>query len=165
MEADMDLKTVLQKYKDLRSTLIRNVQDVVNLRNKMSFASTEMLQRTTATASVKSSRATFQLHSQIDEVCLATKVTLAELTDVVFKTKAVVISTEHSQQGPVDSTYLASFMADLEQQYILELGIVEAIISNTGGDIDQDSLTTMIACFEYPPYLADARIDALLQTL
>jgi hypothetical protein len=160
----MDLKVVLQKYKDLRSRLIENVQEVVNLRNKMSFVSTEMLQRTITTVSVKSSRVTFQLHGQIDELCSATNDTLVELSDAVCKVKEVVLSTEN-RDGPVDSVYLACFKADLEQQYFLESGIVTAIIGNSGSDIDQDSLTTMIACFEYPPYLADSRIDTLLQTL
>jgi hypothetical protein len=159
----MELKASLESYRDRRIQLISRTQELAQLRNKMSYLSTDQLSRAGASA-IQSSRLAVQLNS---EICEAGSTVQELLRLVLADTKAVkcTILTLPPEFQTFSSEFIGRFVGDLEQQHNLEYSIVDAIVNAESSAIDQDSLTTMMACFEYPPYLTEGRLDSVLAGL
>mmetsp|Transcript_24674 Transcript_24674/g.49531 ORF Transcript_24674/g.49531 Transcript_24674/m.49531 type:complete len:157 (+) Transcript_24674:189-659(+) len=155
------MKAALQKYSDSRQQLINSLQHLMSLRNKMSYVSADMLRKQGA-VTMKSSRLTFQLSDSIDSATMDCKEKLLELSRAVSYVKELTLAKDNNSF--VDESYMAALVSELEQQYILECSITEGLCSNPTVEIDQDSVTSMMACFEYPPYLSDAKLEAFLLT-
>ena len=162
MDPAVNLKRCLQVYKDKRQQLIKKIQDIINVRNQLTYVSVEALEK--ASTTTKSSRVTFKLHEKMAELSSELHIILSELSDSVIKLKEITMTVD-SKNCKVDVSCIEELLSGIEQQYTLENSITESILNASLAEIDQDSLTTMIACFEYPPYLVEARLDALLTTI
>lgn len=161
----MELKALLESYSELRSQLVKKTQEIVQLHSKLSYLSADRL-ASSGVGQVDASRASLQIDEEISDV-------RGEAKEILQKAFAAAKSIKSSfgdqctaagSSLPLDKEFVANFARNFEQQVTLEYSIVDAICSNTAG-IDQDSLTTMLACFEYPPYLADSSFNAVVDAL
>jgi hypothetical protein len=150
------IKAELQRVKSLRKTLLSSVQEVVNLRNRLTFLSNDALQKAVG-VDVKSSRLTFRLHDRISEVKESMAGVVTELNEACLAL-SVLAKEEHS----IDAQFLQKLINDIEQQVLLETAISDKILAEDSHLIDQDSIVTMIACFEFPPYLDESNMEAIL---
>jgi hypothetical protein len=60
----------------------------------------------------------------------------------------------------LDFDYLKGFVSNVEQQLVLELSIVD-YLSNLDNVTEHDQMVTMMACYEYSPYLRLEDLDAV----
>lgn len=162
MECWIAFKQLLESHQKHRLKLISKTQDLVQLRNKQTFLTAEKL-ADAGTTSVKSSRMLLQLDDQISDASISLREELCTVLSSIKGVKSCVLALP--KDGKIDCEFLSTFMCDMEQQHNLEYRIVDSIVCYTASEIDQDSLTTMIACFEYPPYMSDSRMDALISSL
>lgn len=159
----MELKALFESYRSHRSQLVKKTQEIVQLHNKLSYLSADRL-ASSGVGQVDASRAGLQVDEEINEARTEAKELLQSAFAVAKNVKSSVVNCPAGQSMPLDNDFITRFVRDFEQQVNLEYSIVDAICTNTPG-IDQDSLTTMLACFEYPPYLADSSFDAVVAAL
>lgn len=159
MESVSGIKLCLKDYKESRAKLVRQVQELVNVRNQLTYVSSDMLQKAIG-VDILSSRTTYRLSSRLDELVSSIEATKSEIMQAltVLASKVPV----KAKDATIDNDYLANVVSQMTQQTALESIIVDKLLSPDGALIDQDSLTTYIACFEYPPYLVEADLDAVL---
>lgn len=159
MDSVTGIKLCIKHYKDSRAKLVRQVQELVNVRNQLTYVSSDMLQKAIG-VDISASRATYRLSSRLDELLSSIETTKSELMEALTTLSSKV--PVKAKDAPVDNDYLENLVNQITQQSTLENIIVDKLLSPDGALIDQDSLTTYIACFEYPPYLAEADLDAVL---
>jgi hypothetical protein len=159
----MELKASLERYRDRRIELINRTHELAQLRNKMSYLCTDQLSSAGASA-IQSSRLTIQLNSEICEASNTVKELLRLVLADAKTVKCSILSLPPEFQA-FSNEFMCRFVGDLEQQHNLEYSIADAIVNAESSAIDQDSLTTMMACFEYPPYLPEGRLDSVLAGL
>ena len=159
MESITGIKLYLRNYKDSREKLVKLTQEFVNVRNQLTFVSSDMLQKTIG-VDVKASRATYRLNSRLEELTSSISETNEEISEAVTNLNSKLPSGK-AKDGLIDHDTLIGVINQIHQQSTLESIIVNKLLSTDGALIDSDSLTTFIACFEYPPYLVED-VDALL---
>ena len=160
MESITSFKLFLRNYKESRATLVKQIQEFINVRNQLTFVSSDMLQKTIG-VDIKASRATYRLDSRLEELTASIAETKEEVNEAVRNLNSKLPTTK-SKEGLIDNDTLTSIINQIQQQSVLECIIVDKLLSPDGALIDADSLTTFIACFEHPPYLVEAELDALL---
>ena len=160
MESITSIKLFLRNYKESRATLVKQIQEYINVRNQLTFVSSDMLQKTIG-VDIKASRATYRLDSRLEELTSSIAETKEEVNEAVSNLNSK-LPTPKTKEGLIDNDTLTSIINQIQQQSVLECIIVDKLLSADGALIDADSLTTLIACFEYPPYLVEAELDALL---
>jgi len=159
MDSVSGIKLCLKHYKESRAKLVRQVQELVNVRSQLTYVSSDMLQKAIG-VDISASRATYRLSNRLDEVVSSIETTKAEILEAITTlTSKVPVK---AKDAPIDNEYLANVVNQITQQSALENIIVDKLLSADGALIDPDSLTTYIACFEYPPYLVEADVEALL---
>ncbi len=159
MDSVSGIKLCLKHYKESRAKLARQVQELVNVRSQLTYVSSDMLQKAIG-VDISASRATYRLSSRLDELVLSIETTKAEILEAVATlTSKVPVK---AKDALIDNEYLANVVNQITQQSALENVIVDKLLSTDGALIDPDSLTTYIACFEYPPYLVEADVEAVL---
>jgi hypothetical protein len=165
MDAVSEIQQSLRKYKESRLKLLKCVQEMANLRNQLTYLSSEMIQKNIG-MDVKSSRMTFQLYDRVHE--LTSDIT--ELRAAQTATMLGAASTlEACRSDPkdfkdirIDIDFLQEFLVGAQQQHLLESAVAERMTAMEDGSIDQDCVVTMIACFEHPPYLSVSDLEAVL---
>lgn len=161
MEPTAAFKNSVKAYREQRRSLSRLIQEYVNKNNQLTFVSNEMMQ-SAAGADVKASRSTFRLNDQLEE--LRSNVT-STLSDVASAIQNMIVSKMKMKAScDVDQDFIDSILSQIQQQHLLESTVVAKITGMDSLAIDQDSMVTMLACFEYPPYLQEADLDALVST-
>ena len=151
-----------------REQLIEAIQRVANTNNRLTFITSQKIADNTSDA-VQSSRMTLELS---EELLVATE-DMVRATAEMESLMNIATEALHTQNNiaginagkdsawPVDISYLISLIGNLQQQFLLESNIVETLrvsIANT----NQDSLVTMVACFEYPPYISFSDLQTLI---
>ena len=159
MESVSGIKLCLKHYKESRAKLVRQVQELVNVRSQLTYVSSDMLQKAIG-VDITASRATYRLSSRLEELVSSIETTKAEIMEAIATlTSKVPVK---AKEALIDNDYLLNVVSQIAHQSALENIIVDKLLSPDGALIDPDSLTTYVACFDYPPYLVEADIDALL---
>ena len=159
MESVSGIKLCLKHYKESRAKLVRQVQELVNVRSQLTYVSSDMLQKAIG-VDITASRATYRLSSRLEELVSSIETTKAEIMEAIATlTSKVPVK---AKEALIDKDYLLNVVSQIAHQSALENIIVDKLLSPDGALIDPDSLTTYVACFDYPPYLVEADIDALL---
>lgn len=160
MESITTIKLFLRNYKESRAMLVKQIQEYINVRNQLTFVSSDLLQKTIG-VDIRASRASYRLDSRLEELTGSIAETKEEVMDAVNNLNSK-LPTSKTKDSVIDNDCLTSIISQIQQQNVLESIIVDKLLSTEGALIDPDSLTTYIACFEYPPYLVEAEMDALL---
>lgn len=159
MEPIAGLKNAIRKYQGLRSSVLQLIQAFVNKTNQLTFVSSDLIQSSVGT-DVKASRATFSLNDQLEELKASIASIQSDIAAVLLET--MICKSKIKASSSVDGDFVCYVIGQIQQQQLLESTILDKIVGSDSSLIDQDSMVTMIACFEYPPYLREADVQALL---
>lgn len=159
MEPVSALKNYLKKYREQRGKLLQLIQEYVNKTNELTFVNNDMIQSSVG-ADVKSSRAAFRLNDRLEELSASITLTLSDIAVILQDTMTCRLKIKSSSS--IDEDFVDRVLSQIQQQHLLESTIVDKIVGVDSSAIDPDSMVTMIACFEYPPYLQESDLDAVL---
>jgi hypothetical protein len=131
------------------------------MRNKLTFFSPENVDKSLGRA-ISSSRQSalvledfenkkLELQSAQDDMVLS-------IQEIMSNLKTVAAMTE----CPVDEEFIRKLTSDMEQQTLFEMCIVEELCNGNEGNMDQDSLVTMLAAFSYPPYVKIISVEEFI---
>mmetsp|Transcript_32157 Transcript_32157/g.70856 ORF Transcript_32157/g.70856 Transcript_32157/m.70856 type:complete len:167 (-) Transcript_32157:417-917(-) len=164
MDAVSEIQQWLRKYKESRVGLLKCVQEMVNLRNQLTYLSNESLQKAIG-MDVKSSRTTFQLYDRLSELSSDMTELRAAQNDAMLGAASTL---EACRSDPglqkdlrIDIDLLEELIGGAQQQHVLECAVADRI-SAMDASVDPDCVVTMLACFEHPPYLSLADLEAVL---
>ena len=156
------VKECLNKYKTFRAVISKQIEEIVKIRNQLSYVSSSMVQKSIGVG-VKPSRLSFRLYERLSELSSIVLAHLAEQAENM-KNMANLLGKVESDDIPVDVDFMNNLVSQIQQQYLLETTVAEKLVNEADNvsNIDPDSMTTFLACFEYPPYLTEADLDAFL---
>lgn len=161
----MDIKTILNEYRDLRKQSIKQVELIVNTRNKHSYLTKEKIQATMGSG-INPSR--FGL--QFDEEVAIVGSKLKEIQDrMIYLADALTnlvsaLPNEISSALPVEFSVIQEVQGGVLQQTLLETTIGQRLASYDETALSSESLTTMTSAFKYPPYLRLNQLDLIISS-
>ncbi len=161
-----EIKKCLIAYRDSRQHSITQVQHISNVRSKFSYLTNEKLESSVG-SSVSASRLNFLLNEELEQHAEKLsryqnemKSTLETLTGLVS-----AVERDNTANLQVDVSFIREVISELAQQTLLEMTIAEKISSYDDSSISSDMLVTMLACFNYPPYLVPSNVELIVANL
>lgn len=154
------LRHSVTNYKQCRLKLQALVQQMINLRSQLTYHSQELLSGSVGVL-MRASKLSCMVHGQYRDVADESAVLKSELISVVQSMKeSVCIGRSDSAVVALDFDYLKGFVSNIEQQLVLELSIAD-YLSDLDKVAEHDEMVSMMACFEYSPYLRLEDLDAV----
>lgn len=154
------LRHSVTDYKQCRLQLQALVQQMINLRNQLTYHSQELLTESVG-GSMRASKLSCMVHSQYRDVADELAVIKKELISGVQSMKeSVCFGRCDPAVVALDFDYLKGFVSNLEQQLVLELSIAD-YLSDLDNVTEHDQMVAMMACFEYSPHLRLEDLDAV----
>jgi hypothetical protein len=154
------LRHSVTDYKQCRLQLQALIQKMINLRSQLTYHSQELLSGSVG-GSLRASKLSCMVHSQYRDVADESAVLKSQLISVVqFMKESVCFGRCDPAVIALDFDYLKGFVSNVEQQLVLELSIAD-YLSDLDNVTEHDQMVTMMACYEYSPYLRLEDLDAV----
>jgi hypothetical protein len=147
-------KETLRNYLSIRFSIFKLLEQICNVRNKATYISSSRVNASIG-AAVDGSRFSLffdeKLYNLSSEV--SQQIELGKLSVMNCQTVLESISQIESESIPCDKSWMEKIFKDIKQQYELEIIAAKTLCDLDNESIDNDAMVTLLACYNYPPYL------------
>lgn len=161
----MDVRTILNEYRDLRKQSIKQVESIINTRNKYSYLTKEKIQQTIGSG-VNPSRFGLQFDEELHEHGDKLKEIQDRMTFLANTLSSIVCSltTEVGSSLPVDFSLVQEVQASVLQQTLLECTIGQRLASYDDMSLSAEGLVSLTSAFKFPPFLRPNQLDLIISS-